>query len=59
MNGMKLRMLVMGCILVVLGTTVYFALGGLTRALILDGVGIAFLVGSAVYPNRAKQEAAG
>ncbi|MDG6994548.1 MAG: hypothetical protein JRN52_01385 [Nitrososphaerota archaeon] len=42
MNGMKLRMLVMRCILIILGTVLYFTLGGSTRTLILSVAGIVF-----------------
>ena len=53
---MKLRMLVMRCILIILGTVLYFTLGGSTRTLILSVVGIVFLVGGIIYPNRVKQK---
>ena len=55
MNGMKLRLLLMGCILIVLGTVLYFTIGGPVRTLILPAVGIVFLVVGIIYPNRAKQ----
>jgi uncharacterized membrane protein HdeD (DUF308 family) len=57
MNGMKLRLLVMGCILIILGTMLYFG-RGLADALILPVVGIVLLVGGAIYtPNRVRQKA--
>ncbi|MCL4518725.1 MAG: hypothetical protein M1587_05955 [Thaumarchaeota archaeon] len=56
MNGMKLRLLVMGCIFIILGTAFYFARGSVDT-LILPVIGIVLLVGGIVYPNRVKQEA--
>ncbi len=56
---MKLRMLLMGCILIALGTVLYFTIGGSTRTMILAAVGIVFLVGGVIYPNRVKQKAVG
>lgn len=55
MNGMKLRLLVMGCILIVLGTAIYFGRGA-TDALALTVIGVVLLIGGIIYPNRAKQE---
>lgn len=45
----------MGCILIILGTVLYFA-RGVVDALILPGIGIVLLVGGIFYPNRVKQE---
>ena len=56
MNGMKLRLLVMGCILNILGTALYFS-RGIVDALILPIIGIVLLVGGIIYPNREKQKA--
>ena len=53
---MKLRLLVMGCIFIILGTAFYFARGSVDT-LILPVIGIVLLVGGIVYPNRVKQEA--
>ncbi|MCL5068769.1 MAG: hypothetical protein M1368_10520 [Thaumarchaeota archaeon] len=53
-----MRLLAMGCILIILGTALYFTLGGSTRTLILSIMGIVFLVGGVIYPNRAKQKEA-
>jgi len=55
LNSMKLRLLLMGCILIILGTVLYFA-RGVVDALILPGIGIVLLVGGIFYPNRVKQE---
>lgn len=55
MNGMKLRLLLMGCILIILGAVFYFA-RGVADALILPVIGIVLLVGGIIYPNRVKQE---
>ena len=55
MNSMKLRLLVMGCVLIILGAAIYFARGE-AGALILPVVGILLLVGGIIYPNRAKQK---
>ncbi|MDG6923490.1 MAG: hypothetical protein JRN67_09385 [Nitrososphaerota archaeon] len=56
MNGMKLRLLVMGCVLIILGTVFYFA-RGVVDALILPVIGIVLLAGGIIYPNRVKQKA--
>ena len=56
MNGMKLRLLLMGCIMIILGTALYFARGSVD-ALALPVIGIVLLVGGIAYPNRVKQEA--
>lgn len=56
MNGMKLRLLAMGCILIILGTALYFG-RGIEVALILPVVGIVLLVCGIIYPNREKQKA--
>ncbi len=54
MNLMKLRLLIMGCILILLGGGVYIA-RGVTDSLILAIVGIALLIGGIIYPNRERQ----
>ncbi|HEY6283019.1 MAG TPA: hypothetical protein VIW22_03750 [Nitrososphaerales archaeon] len=54
MNGTKLRMLLLGFILIILGVAVYFTIGGEIRLIILAVAGVVFLVGSMVYPTRAK-----
>ena len=56
-NSKKLRLLIMGCILIILGTALYFTIGGQVRLLVLSVAGIALLVVGIVYPNRVKQEA--
>ena len=56
MNGMKLRLLAMGCILIIVGAAVYFT-RGVVAGLILPVVGIVLLVVGIVYPNRAKEKA--
>ena len=53
---MKLRLLVMGCVLIILGTVFYFA-RGVVDALILPVIGIVLLAGGIIYPNRVKQKA--
>lgn len=55
MNLMKLRLLLMGCILIILGMAFYFARGSVA-ALLLAVVGVALLAGGLVYPNRVKQK---
>jgi uncharacterized membrane protein HdeD (DUF308 family) len=55
MNLMKLRLLIMGCVLIILGGGVYVA-RGVADALLLAIVGIALLVGGIIYPNRVKQK---
>jgi len=54
-NSMKLRLLLMGCILIVLGVAVYSA-RGVETALILPVIGIVLLIGGIIYPNRLKQK---
>ena len=56
LNAMKLRLLLMGCILIILGTVFYFSRGNVD-ALILAIVGVVLLIGGIIYPNRAKQKA--
>jgi hypothetical protein len=56
LNGMKLRLLAMGCVLIGVGTALYFA-RGLVYALILPVVGIVLIVAGAIYPSRARQKA--
>ncbi|MDA4111662.1 MAG: hypothetical protein OK439_03935 [Thaumarchaeota archaeon] len=51
---MKLRLLLMGCILIIIGAVLYFARG--LDALILAVVGIVLLIGGIIYPNRVKQK---
>ena len=54
-NGMKLRLLLMGCILIILGAGFYFE-RGVADALILAVIGIVLLVGGIIYPNPVKQK---
>ena len=56
LNAMKLRLLLMGCILIILGTVFYFSRGNVD-ALILAIVGVVLLIGGIIYPNRVKQKA--
>ena len=56
LNGMKLRLLLMGCISIILGTVLYFA-RGVVDALILPSIGMVLPVGGIIYPNRVKQKA--
>ncbi len=55
MNSMKLRLLLMGCILIILGMVFYFTRGEV-YALVLPVIGIVLLIGGTIYPNRAKQK---
>jgi len=55
-NGMKLRLLAMGCILIISGTAIYFT-RGVVDGLIQPIIGIVLLVGGIIYPNREKQKA--
>lgn len=57
LNGMKLRLLLMGCILIILGTALYFSRGAVD-ALMLAVVGIVLGIGGIIYPNQTKQESA-
>jgi uncharacterized membrane protein HdeD (DUF308 family) len=50
MNNMKLRLLLMGCILIIIGTALYFVRGADT--LVLTVIGVALLIGGIIYPNR-------
>jgi uncharacterized membrane protein HdeD (DUF308 family) len=52
---MKLRLLVMGCIFIILGSALYFD-RGVADALILPLIGIGLLAGGIIYPNRAKKQ---
>lgn len=54
LNGTKLRLLLLGCILIALGVAVYFTIGGEIRLIILAVVGFVFLIVGMVYPNRVK-----
>lgn len=58
LNGIKLKMLIMGCILIILGSVIYFLKGVDIRVLILPVVGIVLLIGGIVYPNRKKGQEA-
>ncbi|MFI5421353.1 MAG: hypothetical protein ACHQ1H_10340 [Nitrososphaerales archaeon] len=51
---MKLRLLLMGCILIIIGTVLYVARG--LDTLLLALVGIVLLIGRIIYPNRVKQK---
>ncbi len=57
LNAMKLRLLLMGCILIILGTVFYVSRGNV-EALVLAILGIVLLIGGIIYPNRVKQKAA-
>ena len=54
-NSIKLKLLVMGPILIVLGSAIYFA-KGLEDALILSVIGIVLLIGGIVYPDRGTKQ---
>ncbi len=56
-NSIKLKLLVMGPILIILGTAIYFA-RGLEDALILPVIGIVLLIGGIIYPDKPRQKEA-
>ncbi len=53
-TGIKLKLLVMGCILIIIGAVLYFARG--LDTLIIAAVGIVLLIGGIIYPDKVKQK---